>query len=239
MLILGIDTETTGLDTAKDKVIEVGLVLFDTELGQPVALESYLLNDGKGEPIPELITKLTGINSEMIEKYGVPPVRAFDSVARLLKLADYALAHNGNGFDRPIMINYAGSLGLDTSVMQNARWLDSKVDVIYPDTCRQNNMTYLQGYYKLVNPFAHRALTDILTTVTIIHNNFDWKNIITLANSPTVRLVADVPYEQRDLPKAAGFSWDSSLKIWFKDMKQVQIDAGLAKFNFRFRSVKL
>lgn len=67
-LAVPVDTETTGLDHAKDEVIEIGAVAFthDNEgvIGDVVGVYSGLRQPA--EPIPAEITRLTGITDQMV-----------------------------------------------------------------------------------------------------------------------------------------------------------------------------
>jgi DNA polymerase-3 subunit epsilon len=67
-----VDVETTGLEAAKERVIEVGIVTF--ERGAVVERYQQLINPGK--PIPQEIVDLTGIKDEDVAD--APP---FDAVA--------------------------------------------------------------------------------------------------------------------------------------------------------------
>lgn len=55
-----VDVETTGLHSEQDRVIEVGIVIF--EAGEIVERYGQLINPGR--PIPEEIVKITGIKDE-------------------------------------------------------------------------------------------------------------------------------------------------------------------------------
>ena len=67
MSIVAIDVETTGLDPARDSIIEVGAVRFN---GRRVEAEySSLVNPNRH--IPEFVTGLTGIDDAMVR--GAPP----------------------------------------------------------------------------------------------------------------------------------------------------------------------
>ncbi|HHH82498.1 MAG TPA: 3'-5' exonuclease, partial [Chloroflexi bacterium] len=60
--LIAFDLETTGLDPARDAVIEIGAVRFR---GDRVEAEwSTLINPGR--PLPNPIIELTGINDEML-----------------------------------------------------------------------------------------------------------------------------------------------------------------------------
>lgn len=64
-----VDVETTGLDSATCRIIEVGIVRF--EKGQVAERWGHLIQPGC--PIPEKVTEITGIKDEMLE--GQPTFR--------------------------------------------------------------------------------------------------------------------------------------------------------------------
>jgi DNA polymerase III epsilon subunit family exonuclease len=66
---VSLDIETTGTDPFKDAIIEIGAVRFN---GRRIEDEwSSLINPGR--PIPEFITRLTGITGLMVAQ--APPIR--------------------------------------------------------------------------------------------------------------------------------------------------------------------
>jgi len=93
-----VDTETTGLQYARDEVIEIGAVAFTYEdngrIGDVVGVYSGLRQPAS--PIPPEITRLTGITDTMVAG------KAIDMAAlnALIEPADLIIAHNA-GFDRP------------------------------------------------------------------------------------------------------------------------------------------
>jgi DNA polymerase III epsilon subunit-like protein len=92
MKILGVDVETTGLDSAEDRITEVGAVLFNWDTQTPLVVLSKFVNPGR--PIPVEITKVTGITDEMVADYGCPEEEVFGDLQGLLGRADFAMAHN-------------------------------------------------------------------------------------------------------------------------------------------------
>ena len=64
MILLSLDFETTGLDVEKDRITEVGAVLYSTGLDQVLETAGYLVNPEI--PISAEITKLTGITNSMV-----------------------------------------------------------------------------------------------------------------------------------------------------------------------------
>src|SRR5271168_4830319 len=87
-----VDTETTGLDPARDEIIEIGMVAFtyddDGRLGDVVGVFSALRQPYS--PIPPEITKLTGITDEMVAGKTI----AIDAIEAFIAPADLIIAHN-------------------------------------------------------------------------------------------------------------------------------------------------
>ena len=83
-----LDVETTGLNTARDEIIEIGAVRFEN--GEEVAEFSELIDPGI--PIPEKITEITGISTSMVA--GKPKLQ--DVIGRFWEFAKDAVvvAHN-------------------------------------------------------------------------------------------------------------------------------------------------
>ena len=77
MNLIGIDTETTGLNSAEDRILEVGAVLMDWQTGVPLQILSKLVRPDR--PIPPEITKINGIDDEMVDCYGEPEAGRHDS----------------------------------------------------------------------------------------------------------------------------------------------------------------
>jgi len=96
-LVLGVDTETTGLDCTVDRITEIGAVLYDWNPGIPLRIFSVLVIPEK--PIPEEVMKVNGITEAMIENYGVLEEDALRELSTLICEADYLMAHNA-AFDR-------------------------------------------------------------------------------------------------------------------------------------------
>jgi len=68
--LVALDIETTGLDSRKDAIIEIGAVRFSASRIE--AEFSTLINPNR--IIPPEITQLTGINNQMVQK--APPLTA-------------------------------------------------------------------------------------------------------------------------------------------------------------------
>lgn len=223
MLLLGIDLESGAkFDVApRDQFItEIGLVLWDTKYRQPVEFFNRLICIPEQEVADEA-ADYTGISQELLQDHGVVPgPYVVAEILRLCNKADYYVAHNGLSFDKPLL---EGSMLSWNKQLPSKPWIDTMIDVPYPPHCRSRNLTYLAGYHKILNCFAHRALTDVLTMMTIL-DMYDLEPVLESANSPMVIVQANVSFQNKDLAKAAKFGWENAgdkyyPKSWVKAMK--------------------
>jgi DNA polymerase-3 subunit epsilon len=94
--LLVLDTETTGLNAARDKVVELALlrVTVDLATGQPVgAVQVYDGLEDPGMPMPPEITVITGITDEMLRGQALDQAQVLAmSTGRPLKLVPGQLA---------------------------------------------------------------------------------------------------------------------------------------------------
>ena len=92
-----IDTETTGLDYKKDKIIEIALIPFEySEDGRIFTVgEGYNAFQDPGFRLDEQITSLTGITNEMLKGQVIDKTK----LENIVMSANLIVAHN-SGFDR-------------------------------------------------------------------------------------------------------------------------------------------
>lgn len=238
MRVLGIDFETTGLDLEKDRITEVGAVLWDTETKAPIQFYSHFLHDTAMEErfSPEtlaMMKRLCGITPELLRDWGRSPTAAFVDLGFLAGAADYIVAHNGNQFDKPFLMNELKRHGVDNP-LKDKPWLDTKVDLPHetpPDSNKLKHLALEQGF---INPFAHRAVFDVLTMLRVL-SNFDLEKVIAYSKEPSIVIRAVVPHPKqdqgkgKDMAKAAGFRWQEvDYKIydlcWVKKIKASKLE---------------
>lgn len=137
-----IDTETSGLDPVKDRILEIGVV--EVRDRKPTATGSWLLNPDfpyKTFVVPEEITKITGITSELVADGRDP--RWVLKWLRDRYDADYIYAHNGIKFDMLFMENECKRWDLE--LFNRNKFLDSaaifkacRLKILY----KLNDMTF-------------------------------------------------------------------------------------------------
>jgi DNA polymerase-3 subunit epsilon len=225
MRLLGIDLETTSLDPATTEIIEVGAVLWDCQRNMPLRMLSELIVPDA--PISPETVEITGITPEDIREHGKPwePVGAI--LREMSAQADLWVGHNCIRFDRPILERY------EEEAAQSLPWLDTREDLPYPKGVRSRNLTYLQAAHGFVNPFAHRAVFDVLTMLRIF-SQYPLAETMEFYRSPKWELTAKVSYDDRQLAKDAGFHWDADRRKWLRTMREIE----LAETQFDFPTSK-
>jgi DNA polymerase-3 subunit epsilon len=93
-----VDVETTGTNPDRDKIVELGICLFeyDRQSGRIYkVLGSSEWFEDPGIPIPREITKITGITDEMVAGHRIDDAAVTDLLGRVVLV----IAHNAD-FDR-------------------------------------------------------------------------------------------------------------------------------------------
>lgn len=229
MLLLGVDVETTGLDLEKDRITEIGAVLWDTNGGKPIKLMNELCYSCVDYPsITDEITRITGITQDMLNKHAVQPPVALRKLDAMMSWGDYVVAQNGLNFDKPLIEKAFLRAGIERPP---CKWIDTKCDIPYPPEIKAPySLTHLAAQHGIVNQFPHRAVFDVLSMLKIL-SLYNLDEVIKYANSPAVVVQAIIPAPWEDEGKgktaaqARRYAWDSSKKIWYKVLKDFQVEA--------------
>ena len=96
--LLLFDTETTGLDYARDEIIEFSAVVVVQEEGRPKVKLQYdeLVSLSPGGFVPPKIQQLTGISTQDLRERGIPKTRLCADIARMLTPNTLLLAYNAH-----------------------------------------------------------------------------------------------------------------------------------------------
>lgn len=143
---VALDIETTGLDPARDAIIEIGAVRFR---GDKIEEEwSALVNPGK--PIPPFITQLTHITNEMVLR--APTIR--EVLPQLAVFVDRApvVGHNIR-FDLSFLQRYG-------ILQENEVWDTYEIAAVLLPSASRYNLGALSEALSIQQDSVHRALDD-------------------------------------------------------------------------------
>lgn len=237
--VLVLDTETTGLNPARDKVVELALlrVQVDRRTGQPVGdMQVYNGLEDPGMPMPDEARAVTGITDDMLRGQRLDDAQ----VHALIADADLVIAHNA-GFDRPFVeARFAAFAGL--------KWACSFADIDWKSLGRGSAKLSALGhdlgfFYDahraemdchallavLLAPLAplppmpaHNALSAVIADATEPARN-GLLHLLAAAQSPSFRVQATgAPFEAKDALKARGYRWDGAGRVWHTRVKNAE-----------------
>jgi DNA polymerase III subunit epsilon len=216
MIIMSFDVESTGLSFVDDRVIEVGAVLFSTGLNRIIESQGFIVKSDV--PVTKEITKITGITQNMVDKFGIGSSVSLEIVLEMMNQCDAVVGHNAVRFDRRMLQAWAVR---EDNVIPDKLWLDTFTDL--PDTFA-TKLSYMAADAGYVNLFPHGALTDCLTVIKLLQG-YDIEKVIERAKSPAVVVQARVTFDTNHLAKKERFRWFPDRKIWFKLMKEMDVEA--------------
>ena len=165
------DTETTGLQYARDEIIEFAAIVVERIDGVPTVLRDYdeLVKLSPGGFVPQEIQNLTGITDLQLLTEGVEQEAAVEAFCRLLE-----------GAERPLLVAYNAQFDLNflyyflqpygrVSVLRAPHFLDALT--VYKDRASYphkllNAIDHYGLTGKVVN--SHRAVDDVIATVAVM-----------------------------------------------------------------------
>ncbi|WP_456816337.1 MULTISPECIES: 3'-5' exonuclease [unclassified Bradyrhizobium] len=216
-----LDVETTGLDTAKDEIIELGMVKFtylsDGRIGR--VIDTFSCFNQPSIAIPIEITALTGITDEMVKDHGLDKER----INAFVSDAVVVIAHNA-GFDRKFMERYA-------PLFTHKAWACSVSEVEWRGLGFEGSrLSYLLMKAGLFHE-AHRAVDDCLALLEILAMTLPQldRTVLSLllerARRKTIRIWAEQsPFELKDELKRRGYRWsdgaDGRPRSWYIDVDE-------------------
>lgn len=152
-----LDLETTGLSVKEDQILEIGAV--KVQNGEVTASYETFVNPGR--KVPARITELTGIRDEMIADAPdvETAVRGFLNFCGELPL----LGHNIL-FDYSFIKQAAVNARLD---FEKEAWDTLKIARKALPDLESRSLEALCGYYQIPREHAHRAMDDVLETLTL------------------------------------------------------------------------
>ncbi len=215
-----IDTETTGLDTATDTIIELGFVAFEYDAGSGLIYRILHTYDGFEDPgnaLSDIVKQITGITDEMVAGQTLDDAE----IEQWLKKSDLIIAHNAS-FDRQ-MIERRFPMVTETNwacTFNDIGWQDEDISSLKLDY-----IAYKLGYFF----DGHRAVNDAQATLHLLtkalpcSGKLAMASLLSRAREKSQRLFAiAAPFDKKDELKARGYRWmaDYSYKDQFGKNKK-------------------
>lgn len=218
-LALFVDVETTGLDPARDEIIELAMVPFTYGLDGEVygVGEPFQQLREPAKPIPPEITAITGIDDAMVAGKSIDP----QAVAAFAAPAALVVAHNA-AFDRKFLERYCATF-------TTKPWACSMTEVDWAmEGYEGTKLAYLAVgaafFYE-----RHRATHDCLAAIELLARRQPVSGrpalaqLLEKARTPSWRIWAEnSPFDLKDALKARGYRWNAeggaAPRAWFIDV---------------------
>jgi DNA polymerase III alpha subunit (gram-positive type) len=225
MILVGLDIEATGLDKAKDRPIEVGVALWTTKYNRSLDSRSLLVKSD-GVVVSSEITEITGITQSMCDNFGYTPEEAFDETQYFVDRAEAIVAFNGKRFDVPMMHQWAKRV--------QRQFPDKFVIDPFTDLPMRGQelitMCAKMGIY--YDP--HEASADVGAMLRLMAK-FPFDVVLERAKSPTVVVQSLQDINNNNAAKKHKFRWNPDRKIWWKAVKEMDLNDLQAAVNNEFR----
>lgn len=224
MLILGIDFETTGLDPETRQVIEVGMQLWDWELGVPVNEMGYLVRHEQYVWDDKFEGK-SKVSAAMCDTYGISSLNGLKRIQIMMQSTDYMCGQNVNEFDKIFLEAWCKRLGLPNP-RPDILWIDTQTDIEIPEG-NSRRLAYMAADHGLCPHNAHRALADVDQTMNILRKH-DIQHVLEVAKTPTIEIMALVSYDDREKAKDLHYhaEYDNGkFKYWVKTIKEFHLES--------------
>ena len=223
--LLVLDTETTGLEHSRDKIIELALLRVDIDTSTGLPCGSVQVYDGledPGQPIPDIVRKITGIDDSMVAGLALDEAR----IAELLDGVDLVVAHNA-GFDRPFVeARLPAFIG--------KAWACSFADIDWKQEGHDSSKLTALALDLGLFYDAHRAEMDchallaVLQPVLPVAGHTGLTHLLVAAEGTRYRLQATgAPFDAKDALKERGYRWDAVNKVWhirLNDEPELQLE---------------
>ena len=214
--LLIVDTETDGINPAKDKIVEIAAVLFSVQHACVISAWSELIRpetrSEDGSPLYTNVAEPINRISPASLGDGLSLADATAALQRMAARAQAVVAHNA-AFDNAFLGNRLDPLS----------WICTMDDVLWPRHSSAQNLVAIALAHDIGIVQAHRALVDCMTIARLFERAHELSpgclpTMLLRAMRPKALFQASVPFERKDLAKQAGFRWEGESKRWLRRM---------------------
>jgi len=218
LIYCSLDFETTGVNVVSDRPIEFGGVLYST--GQKKCLDNLGMLIKTDVPVTTEITRITGITKPALDRFGYESSEVLPLVLEMIESSEAVLGYNSRRFDYYILTEWAKREGMK---IPQRPWIDLFYDL--PWQVPVGKLSHVMADHGHINQFPHSALSDA-QGVVLISTHYDEKLLLERSQSPVVVLRSHQSRVENDLVKQAPykFRWNGDKKIWWKPVKQQDVD---------------
>ena len=221
-----LDVEATDIDPKAGSLIEVGAVLWSIPHRCIIECFSGVMHAPEN-PAEHVNGIPAGLVSLCTPGF-LGPVRRVDEMA---EVADAVVAHKAD-FDR----SWVEPCGFD--ILNSSPWICTIEDFTWPKPSPSKSLTALALAHGVAVVSAHRAIHDCLLLARCFEAIPDigerLEAALEHAKLPKAEIHSLASYEDRELPKTAGFHWDPARKVWHRTMAIADAE----KLPFRTRVAK-
>lgn len=204
-----IDLETMGLSPASDEIIEIGLLAFSFSNEDGILSVEHSYNElcDPGRPIPQEVTKITGITNEDVKGKEID----WPHVLEIIHSSHLVICHNSR-FDRnflekqtPSTVQEAIKTKPFACTIQDIDWKERGYE-----SAKLDYLNWKLGFFY----DGHRALTDCWATLNLLlkeqgafdelKQNVRKKEVLICANN--------APFDKKDLLKERNYRWSDGSK---------------------------
>jgi DNA polymerase-3 subunit epsilon len=206
MKYLVFDTETTGVDVEKDRIIQAGIITPDGE--------EFLIHINPGVKIPEEAVKIHGITNEFLEKEGVSPVVGLTKIREKLLGDDPIVVFNAP-YDLSILDHELERHGIPQLDIKERLIFDPLTIDRGLDRWRKGSrkLVDMAGFYGAEIGTAHDAIGDCKTTKAVFEKMTD--KFPNFFNAPNSEIMA----AQEDFYVTWAVNYQEFLQKQGKDVK--------------------